>query len=569
MNWFSIRKNSILTACFLTIHVVLCQTYTLEILTKDDKSGNQSKIFSDSVQAMKFIQDYVNETILSSFIDLECGCTNISTQKKQCNIVKGKKHETFLIYLPDTSANLNSAGFKEKPISVKNLSVNIYQQLRKITEDGYAFGQVKILSVEKQEDRLMCKATIRNGPRVVTDSFVNKGSVKIRPYVFHRISGIMPGDFFSFSAFLKLNQRLSQSGFMQAVREPMLRYSSGRMKIYAFPDPLPSSRFDAIMGLQPDPLTSKTVLTGNVSVFLKNSLMHHAEDLSLEWRRIKVQTQEFNGSFKCPYIFRTIFGIEGKFSLYRQDSTFLDVASEGALHIYIGGLNFVRLYTTRRTTNGLSAVFLGATQGDSKSTTGGIGVSFENTDYSPNPRKGWIIKCNIGSGKRILTQRNPVFSVPENSVSVISTFYFESKGSIQRFFRIGKQSCIMSGVRWAGASSTRPLLPSELFRSGGLQTWRGFDENSFLSSVYAVGTLEYRFLFSALSHFVVFTDSGWYERLLSASYQQHFAFGYGAGLQLETKGGVLKLAYALGHLSGQQPDIRTGKIHVGFVSLFR
>jgi len=127
----------------------------------------------------------------------------------------------------------------------------------------------------------------------------------------------------------------------------------------------------------------------------------------------------------------------------------------------------------------------------------------------------------------------------------------------------------MNGFRWAGASSSVPLLPSELFRSGGLQTWRGFDENQFNSSVYVVQSLEYRFLFSTLSHIAVFTDGGWFERLLANDYTNSFAFGYGAGILIETKGGIIKLAYALGHLRGQTPDIRTGKIHVGFVSVFK
>ncbi len=99
-------------------------------------------------------------------------------------------------------------------------------------------------------------------------------------------------------------------------------------------------------------------------------------------------------------------------------------------------------------------------------------------------------------------------------------------------------------------------------------TLRGFDEESIFASSYVVGTIEYRFLLEENSWFFAFTDFAWYENNSKDAWDTDTPYGFGTGVTFETKAGIFALTYALGSRYGQPIELRSGKIHVGFIGLF-
>ncbi|MCX8079844.1 MAG: outer membrane protein assembly factor [Bacteroidia bacterium] len=552
------KKNKPLLFCIIITCFVIHfsgQTTKLELLTGNKK---EKYVFRDSMSASKFIENLIIQLILDGYPELHSKIIKISSNELLCKIEKNKKYKH--IFIHEENGNMRH-GQKSHRHPEKYVLV----LLEKMNKEGYCFSSVSIHQIEKKNDSVFFTLHVLKGPKVFFDSVLNKGKASVKLKVFSRISGIRNGYVFSDKTLNEASKRINATGFMVISAPPVIRYQQGKMKVWMYADPLSGSRFDGIAGLQPDPTSNKAVLTGNIQIHLKNSLLHHAEDLKMEWRRVKAQTQEIQLSGKLPYVFGTGMGTEGKFNLFRQDSSVLDVQWEGGLHFFLSGMNSVRIYSSQRNNSGKSNAVPGFLSGESKTTMGGIGLNIEKTNFPLNPTRGMIIQINAATGKRTIKTK---ISVQENE-NVQTNHYHESKGLFQFFIPVSQRQCIMTGIRWMGASTSSPLLPSELFRVGGLQTWRGFDENQFLASAYAIHTLEYRFVFSTLSHLSVFTDAGWFERLQVNSYKSSFAFGYGIGTQLETKGGIIRLAYALGNLSGQTPDFRAGKIHVGFVSVFK
>jgi outer membrane protein assembly factor BamA len=57
-------------------------------------------------------------------------------------------------------------------------------------------------------------------------------------------------------------------------------------------------------------------------------------------------------------------------------------------------------------------------------------------------------------------------------------------------------------------------LVNELFKIGGFNTLRGFNEFEINASTYAVGQFELRFIFARKSYLNAFFDIGWYEKIL-------------------------------------------------------
>jgi hemolysin activation/secretion protein len=112
------------------------------------------------------------------------------------------------------------------------------------------------------------------------------------------------------------------------------------------------------------------------------------------------------------------------------------------------------------------------------------------------------------------------------------------------------------------------LVLNEVFRIGGLNTLRGFNEESLFASSFVIGTLEWRYVFEKNAAAFLFFDAAYYERNINSGYFKDFPYGFGAGVNFETKAGIFNLAYALGSEQNNPIEIRNAKIHFGFVNFF-
>jgi hemolysin activation/secretion protein len=112
------------------------------------------------------------------------------------------------------------------------------------------------------------------------------------------------------------------------------------------------------------------------------------------------------------------------------------------------------------------------------------------------------------------------------------------------------------------------LYRNELYRIGGLKTLRGSDEASIYCSAYAIGTLEYRFVYEENANFFLFVDQAWWEDAAQDVLVTDTPFGFGVGTVFETKAGLFSLTYALGRQFNNPIELRAGKVHFGFISLF-
>jgi hemolysin activation/secretion protein len=132
---------------------------------------------------------------------------------------------------------------------------------------------------------------------------------------------------------------------------------------------------------------------------------------------------------------------------------------------------------------------------------------------------------------------------------------------------LAQKQVLKLGVHGASIYN-RDLLTNELLRIGGNDALRGFDEESIFTSLYNIMTVEYRYLLDQNAFLSVFFDWAYTEKRLRDSYVNDFPFGFGAGLNFETKAGIFGISYALGRQNGDPLDFRSSKIHFGYVNIF-
>ena len=464
-----------------------------------------------------------------------------------------------------SEAKFRERMFSGRPISPSGLANLFEDVLAYCSTNGYPFAQVKLDSLRPTNDGLVAALVIAKGRQVKIDSVLVKGTAMTGLRYLHSHIGVRPGDTYNERAIANVETRIRELAFVQQKQRPYVQFTPGSTKLYLFLDERKASSANGIIGLQPDAGTGKVTFTGDVDLRLRNAL-RRGEAIELNWRKLQDKTQDLRMRLNIPFLFNTPFGTDLTLKIFRRDTTFLEVNARGAieyllplgdkLSVFVNNKSSKRLGRTSLAIPGLADVEL---------LSYGLGLQRERLDYRYNPRSGHaaVLDGSVGN-KRSSTA---VFGEAQSEATEMESLQVELNGNVVVHLPIKRRSTLRIAGQ-GGWMANEILFSNELFRIGGLKTMRGVDEASIRCSAFAIGTLEYRFLFEENGNFFAFLDMGWWEDQSQAELLADDPVGFGIGASFETKAGIFGLTYALGQQFSNPIDLREGKIHFGFTSLF-
>lgn len=492
---------------------------------------------------------------------------NPGAQYKWATLTPGNVDEEILSYAGYRSKNFRGSKFRFREVA------KIQERILKWCENnGFPFASVRLDSVAFKENASIgaCLHLEKNRFTKV-DSIEVKGSLKVSQAFLFSYIGVAPGDAYDESKIGAITSRIRELSFAKEAKPFTILFTEKYTKLTLYLDKKKAGQFDGIVGILPDNNTGKVLFTGDVRLKLQNSLQR-GELIELTWRRLQTQTQDLKARIAYPYLFRTPAGVDYNIKLYRRDTSFLHVQQQFGLNYIFYGNTGIRAYvknvsSTLLSTTGLENLTTLPATADISAISYGLGFHAERLDYRFNPRKGYRIDFSWDIGTRTIKQNSGLNPVVYAGLKLKSTQYGSSFDG-DKFWPLGKRSTLRTGVQSAWIYNSGVLFRNELFRIGGLNSIRGFDEESIFASSFAIGTLEYRYLLEENSWFFLFTDLGWYENSSKDAWDTDTPYGFGTGVTFETKGGIFALTYALGSRYGQPIQFKSGKIHVGFIGLF-
>ncbi|MFZ1688774.1 MAG: BamA/TamA family outer membrane protein [Flavobacteriales bacterium] len=455
--------------------------------------------------------------------------------------------------------------FNGKPISPDGVATLFEDVLEYCSTHGYPFARVKLDSLQPTADGLQAALVIDKGRQVKIDSVVVKGTAKTGLRYLHAHIGVKPGDLYNEHAIANVEMRIRELAFVQQKQRPYVQFMPEQTKLYLFLDGRKASSANGIIGLQPDAVTGKVTFTGDVDLRLRNAL-RRGEAIELNWRKLQDKTQDLRMRLNIPFLFNTPFGTELTLKIFRRDTTFLEVNARGAieyllplgdkLSVFVNNKSSKRLGRTTLAIPGLADVQL---------LSYGLGVARERLDYRFNPRKGHAVTVDGSVGNK--RSSTAVFGEAQSDATEMESLQVELNGNVVVHLPIKRRSTVRLAGQ-GGWMANETLFSNELYRIGGLKSMRGVDEASIFCSAFAIGTLEYRFLFEENGNFFTFLDMGWWEDQSKEERFEDDPVGFGIGASFETKAGIFGLTYALGQQFSNPIDLRAGKVHFGFTSLF-
>lgn len=492
----------------------------------------------------------------------------ISLKDKQYRIpnhIKGKWQKSLV--LPSDLAN-----------RLNNI-VTYYQN------NGYPFAKANLDSITISNRELSAIINLAPGPKIVWDEIKIEGDAKLKPYYFANYLGIQKGKSYDESLFLSINKRLKELPFAKSIKAPEVKFTKDKATVILYLKAKSANFINGVIGVLPNTSSALTgdesqlVITGDLKLHLGNSF-GYGEKLKINWKRIQAETQELKTDEDIPFIFKSPFGFSHNLNLLKQDTSFITYKNQIGLKYDISSEKYFTAFWENEGTNKLSNQAINQSNLTSNSgSKNAYGFKFHLNllDYKFNPRKGFLLNLEAKAGLKKLTGIKqgekiiiPFFETEDISSSLLvpeTSMIYESEITVESYIPIWK-ALTLKIANNSGLKQNDFLLDNELFRLGGFQLLRGFDQQSVFVTNYSIFTTEIRFLFEENSNLNLFWDQSIIQKLTLLENELEYPIAFGAGINFETKPGIFSLSYALGKFSDTPLQFSSAKIHFGFVNLF-
>jgi hypothetical protein len=461
---------------------------------------------------------------------------------------------------------------------------NVNLILNQMENNGYPFCKifVKIKPIINNEISYLLE--IDRGEYFEYDTFQIEGDNVLNNNFLQAYLGLRKGHAYNESIFIKSNDKLNQLPFLRSERNPLIAFvSGGKAKPYLYIKKRKSDQINGIIGMAPNSGVNNTKLlfTGEFTLKL-NNLFKSAKALNINWRSFNARSQELKSSVNLPYLFYQPIGIDYHLEFLKFDTLFTNLSNQIGLQYYTSGVNGIKVIYINKSTN-LNFVDTNLIRSSRQLPNinsvqikqYGFEWIFNLLNNRFNPQKGWFIEGNTTIGTKEIIRDNQIANIKFNdgfkiydSLNLKNT-QLQYRLKVDRFIKISSNSTFKIGG-YTSQIIAPQIYFNEIMREGGINSLKGFNEQSIFASNFNMIDIEYRYLIGSDSHIKLFWNGAYYE---DKSYGRtskitDYPWGFGVGGNFETSAGLLSIVYALGKEKNNKFDLRTGKIHFGISSYF-
>lgn len=550
-------------------------------VVKDSSNTDISKplviTVKDSLAALIYVQNYILSKHEEAYLEAELRDMVFVKDSVWANVYVGPLHRWSQLKsgnVPDEL--LYKSGFKQKFYAQTKFSYRELNRLEnriiKYSENGgYPFAKIQLDSIKT--DSIIISATLKYepGPLIRFDTLNIIGNAKIKRVFLESYLNFKKGSLYNHKQVVGLDKQLKQIPYLKWMKPSEVYFTNGLAQPVLFVNYRKCNQIDGFIGFQPNTSsgsssTTKLLVTGEFNLNLKNAF-NSGKEIKIQWRRFDTQSQLLNLDYVHPRMFRSNIDLILGFNLLKQDTLFLNLNRKIGLGYSLSPLIKVGVSTDVKSSRALSkeVISSGTLQyADFNFVQYGCWLKWSTLDDIFYPLTGWNfnVQWNGGEKKWVNTSDLPVSSslIPRNALQ------WSVEGTLEKYIRIGRKSTLLQKVN-SGYIQSSNLVLGDLYRVGGLKTLRGFNENNYFVSDFAIYTLEYRYFTEATSYLLLFVEQAFIRNRLNDNYSD-WPLGFGTGLSFSTKAGVFQFIYAVGYAKDQKLSFNLSKIHFGLTTRF-
>jgi len=401
---------------------------------------------------------------------------------------------------------------------------------------------------------------IDTGNRVVISGQLFPTVERNNPEYLARIAALPDSAIADRRTLRQVRRNLQQSGLFERVDEPSLMLQDGRYYLVHDLRERRTNVLDLLLGYVPNPGGGGDV-AGTGMLRVRNAVWDGSM-LFLRYERMSPLVTRFQGEFQQRWMFGVPLSAGGSFRFIQQDSTYQLRNIRFETGYAIGGGLEVFGSVRREASSSNKGPLVPVKVLDGTAVFGGLGIRADTRDDILVPTAGLEFYLELETGlKRISDDRAPLYTDRLNYRQQ------ELFGYLRPYFMPFHRQVLAPSV--TGFLKISPeFTESDLYRTGGAMSVRGYREDQFMVSRLIWGDLEYRYLLDRTSYAFVFYTAGWYHRpgLIvepdgGTGVTRRIQSG-GFGFSYRTPVGQLRFSYAI----SAEDALSNGKVHFGLVA---
>lgn len=465
----------------------------------------------------------------------------------------GKKTKSIFIYVSEIDMDIIAENYLIKndtlQLPIESAEGFLNTTLKKLEVSGFSMAKVKLTNIQKLNTKLVADLEITKEIRRTVNDIVINGYEKFPESHKKNILKLYRNKIFNQKNLEKLYLDFEKFRFVKQSRYPEILFTKEATKIYVYLDKTKPNTFDGFVGFTNNE-TKKIIFSGYLDLAL-NNILNSGEKLNFYWKSDGQNQKTFNLSIELPYIFKSPLGVKAEINIFRQDSTFQNAKTAFNLGYYFNYNS--RLYIGYQSTESSDIQNINSTNlsdfNNSFTTTSFEFINFKIDDFLFPEKTKFDIKFGVGRRQSKQSSDNQLLG----SLNFYHNIYLNQKNIINfksHNFYLHSNSYIVN----------------ELYRFGGINSFRGFNENSLQGNFFSSLLSEYRYILAPNLYVNTIIDYGYTQDKTSNSNNNLLGLGFGFGLL--SKNGLFNFVYANGNNNNQTIKATNSIIHISFKAVF-
>ncbi|MDG5492477.1 POTRA domain-containing protein [Psychroserpens sp. SPM9] len=436
-------------------------------------------------------------------------------------------------------------------IPIEQVETTLQSINSEIANRGNPFSTLIINDIKKIDPKTLSGSlSVSAAQSRTVDKLILKGYEKFPKSFIKRYLKIKTGQTFSLKKIKEKTAALNDLVFANQIKDPEVLFTRDSTILYMYLEKARSNTFDGFLGFGTNESTNKIEFDGYLDLNLTNNL-NYGESLKLLYKSDENDQQTFDLKIGAPYLFSSPIGLDLNLNIFKRDSSFVTVSQAAKIkyqvnskHAISAGINSV---------NSTDLLELPTTLiTDYKSNQYFINYTYtKRQNYELLFPVNFLFDITTGFGNRTYE------TIDERQ----SNFYLNTF----KIFNLNAKNSIYG--KFSGnylVSDT--YLENELPRFGGINSIRGFEENSLIANLYGVLNTEYRYKLNNTIYVHSVIDAAYFENQIANQKGKLFGFGFGFGLL--TKAGLFRFNYSSGKTENQKFKLSDSKIHLSLTTTF-
>ena len=535
------------------------------------------KTLGENKAKTKIIDSIGYKNSFDNYLSLEAELTNIKTKLTRCgyidttidsiikqndtlfmarfflgekiNRIKIKYGTNFNVELLNFVTHLKGDNYFELDISQLENSLNTLNS--KIAEQGDPFSTLQLVNISKHNsDLISADLKIVSNQKRKIDKIILKGYEKFPQSYIKRFMKLRTGKTFNLNEIKEKVELLEDLRFASKIKDPEVLFTKDSTTLYLYVEKTQTNNFDGFLGFGTNENTNRIEFDGYLDLRLVNNL-NFGETLNLFYKSDEIDQQTFRVDADLPYLFGSPIGLQVGLNIFRKDTTFSNAKQYAKINYQINSQHRIAAGITSINSTNLLDDDTNILN-DYTSNYYTLNYNFTKPQfYDPLFPINFWFELSSGFGNR------------ENDLGKESQSVFNL--NTYKIFNLNPKNSIYARLNGAILNSD-DYLDNELFRFGGINSIRGFEENSLVANLYGVLNTEYRYRLSNGIYIHSVLDAAYFENKITDTKEKLFGFGFGLGLL--TNAGLFRLNYSSGKSENRQFRLSDSKVHVSLTATF-